>query len=73
MKYESGLIMAENDYVMVHGRFTNIGQPKGWATLDIVRMENGLLAEHWDVIQDEASKTESLSGLPISGDKVGEV
>ena len=73
MKYESGLIMAENDYVMVHGRFTNIGQPKGWVTLDIVRIENGLLAEHWDVVQDEASKADSVSGLPMFGDKFSEV
>jgi uncharacterized protein YcsI (UPF0317 family) len=29
--------MAEGDYVMVHGRFTNIGQPKAWGALDIVR------------------------------------
>ena len=73
MKYESGLIMAEGDYVMVHGRFTNIGQPKGWVTLDIVRIEDGLLAEHWDVIQDEVSKAESVSGLPMFGDKFSEV
>jgi predicted SnoaL-like aldol condensation-catalyzing enzyme len=44
--------MAEGDYIMVHGRFSNIGTPKAWVTLDIVRIENGLLTEHWDVIQD---------------------
>ena len=50
MRYEHGIAMAEGDYVMVHGRFSNIGQPKAWITLDIVRVDNGLLAEHWDVI-----------------------
>jgi predicted SnoaL-like aldol condensation-catalyzing enzyme len=72
MIYESGLIMSEGDYVMVHGRFSNIGAPKAWVTLDIVRVENGLLAEHWDVIQDEVSQSDSLSGLPMFGDKFSE-
>jgi predicted SnoaL-like aldol condensation-catalyzing enzyme len=31
-------------------------------------MENGLLAEHWDVVQNEATKEESKSGLPMFGD-----
>jgi predicted SnoaL-like aldol condensation-catalyzing enzyme len=73
MKYESALIMAEGDFVMVHGRFTNIGQPKAWIALDIVRIENGLLAEHWDVIEDEASQAESVSGLPMFGNEFGTV
>jgi predicted SnoaL-like aldol condensation-catalyzing enzyme len=73
MKYEHGLIMAEGDFVMVHGRFSNIGIPKAWVTLDIVRVENGLLAEHWDVIQDEASAAESKSGNPMFGDRFSEV
>jgi predicted SnoaL-like aldol condensation-catalyzing enzyme len=68
MRYEHGLIMAEGDYVMVHGRYSNIGQPRAWVILDIVRVENGLLAEHWDVIQDEVSKEESKSGLPMFKD-----
>jgi predicted SnoaL-like aldol condensation-catalyzing enzyme len=64
-RYEHGLIMAEGDYVMVHGRFSNRGVPRAIITLDILRIENGLLAEHWDVIQEEASKEESKSGLPM--------
>jgi hypothetical protein len=36
---------------------------------DILRIEDGLLAEHWDVIQDEATRGSSTSGLPIFGDK----
>jgi predicted SnoaL-like aldol condensation-catalyzing enzyme len=30
---------------------------------------NGRLAEHWDVLQDEATKAESKSGLPMFGDR----
>jgi len=40
-----------------------------WVAADIVRIENGRLAEHWDVLQDEATKGESKSGLPMFGDR----
>jgi predicted SnoaL-like aldol condensation-catalyzing enzyme len=36
---------------------------------DVVRIENGVLAEHWDVLQDEATEAESKSGLPMFGDR----
>src|SRR3989449_3874411 len=52
LKYESGTIMAENDLVIVHGRFSGIGLPVNWITADIVRIKDGILVEHWDVIQD---------------------
>ena len=68
MRYENGLIVANGDYVMLHGRFTGIGQPANWIAADIVRLENGLLAEHWDVLQDEATAEESVSGLPMFGE-----
>jgi predicted SnoaL-like aldol condensation-catalyzing enzyme len=68
MRYENGLITASGDYVMLHGRFRNVGQPAHWIVADIVRIEDGLLAEHWDVIQDEATAEESQSGLPMFGD-----
>ncbi|MGC2130376.1 MAG: ester cyclase [Candidatus Aquilonibacter sp.] len=65
--YESGVMLAEGDFVMVHGRYSGIGQPANWIVVDIVRLENGVLAEHWDVIQDEATREESKSGLPMFG------
>ena len=69
LRYEHGLIVAEDDYVIVHGRFSGIGRPTSWIAADIVRIENGLLAEHWDVLQDEATQPESKSGLPMFGDR----
>jgi predicted SnoaL-like aldol condensation-catalyzing enzyme len=72
LKYESGTIMAENDLVIVHGRFSGIGLPVNWITADIVRIEDGILVEHWDVIQDEATRESSKSGLPMFGDKFPE-
>ena len=68
MEYENALVTANGDYVMLHGRFWNVGQPANWIVADIVRIEDGLLAEHWDVIQDEATAEESQSGLPMFGD-----
>jgi predicted SnoaL-like aldol condensation-catalyzing enzyme len=67
LKYESGLVVAEADYVLLHGRFSGIGLPVNWVVVDIVRLEDGKLKEHWDVIQDEASKASSKSGLPMFG------
>jgi len=34
---------------------------------DIVRIVDGVLVEHWDVLQDEVSRTESESGRPMFG------
>jgi predicted SnoaL-like aldol condensation-catalyzing enzyme len=68
MKYENSLIMAEGDMLTLHGRFSNIGLPANWIVVDIVRIENGVLAEHWDVIQDEVTREKSASGQPMFGD-----
>ena len=67
-KYEPGVILAERDYVIVHGRFSGLGFPANWIVTDIIRMEGGVLVEHWDVIQDEATKEQSKSGHPMFGD-----
>jgi predicted SnoaL-like aldol condensation-catalyzing enzyme len=69
LKYEHGLIMAEGDFVIVHGRYSNTGLPVNWIIADIVKIEEGLLAEHWDVIQDEATRALSKSGNPMFGSK----
>ena len=68
LKYENQLIVAEGDYVIAHGRFSGHGRPAAWIAADIVRMEDGKLAEHWDVLQDEATHAQSVSGLPMFGD-----
>jgi predicted SnoaL-like aldol condensation-catalyzing enzyme len=67
LRYEHQLIVTEGDYVIVHGRFSGTGRPVAWVAADIVRIENGRLVEHWDVLQDEATKAESKSGLPMFG------
>lgn len=62
--YEPGLIVAEGDHVAIHGRI------RGWAetpqvVVDIFRIENGRLAEHWDVLQEETPASSSLSGVAM--------
>ena len=71
-KYEPGTIVAEGDFVIVHGRFSDFGEPVNWISADIVRIKDGVLVEHWDVIQDEVTREESKSGEPMFGDKFRE-
>jgi predicted SnoaL-like aldol condensation-catalyzing enzyme len=67
LKYETGTIVAEGNLVIVHGRFSGFGAPANWIAADILRIEDGLLVEHWDVIQDEAAEQQSKSGEPMFG------
>src|SRR6266481_2269742 len=68
LKYEPGVIVTDGDLVIVHGRFSGFGAPVNWIVADILRIEDGALVEHWDVIQDEATRASSKSGLPMFGD-----
>ena len=67
LKYEPGTIVAEGDFVIVHGRFSGIGIPVNWIAADILRIQDGIFVEHWDVIQDEATEEQSKSGAPMFG------
>jgi predicted SnoaL-like aldol condensation-catalyzing enzyme len=69
LKYEPGMIVAEGNFVIIHGRFSGTGRPRNWIAADVVRIADGMLAEHWDVLQDEATRAESKSGLPMFGDR----
>ena len=67
LKYEPGLIVADADFVIVHGRFSGFGLAVNWIAADILRIDNGILIEHWDVIQDEATEEQSKSKAPMFG------
>ena len=70
LRYDNQVIVAEGDFVLLHGRFSGLGEGvPNWVVVDIVRMENGVLTEHWDVIQDEATRAQSKSGNPMFGDE----
>lgn len=67
LRYEPGLIIAEGEWVMIHGRFSAFGHTANWVGVDILRVEDGVLAEHWDVLQDEVTEEESKSKRPMFG------
>ena len=67
LRYENHLVVADGDTVITHGRFSGIGLPANWITADIMTLKDGVLVEHWDVIQDEATKLQSQSGNPMFG------
>jgi len=72
LRYEAGTIVADGNFVIVHGRFSGFGSPVNWIAADILRIEDGILVEHWDVIQDEASEEQSKSKAPMFGDRFPE-
>jgi predicted SnoaL-like aldol condensation-catalyzing enzyme len=67
LRYEPGVIVADGDYVIVHGRFSGFGPSVNWIAADILRIEDGIFVEHWDVIQDEATEEQSKSKAPMFG------
>jgi predicted SnoaL-like aldol condensation-catalyzing enzyme len=67
LRYEPGLVVADGDYVIIHGRFSGHGRPAAWIAADILHITDGVFAEHWDILQDEATEAESKSGLPMFG------
>lgn len=68
LRYEHQLVVADGDFVILHGRFSGRGDLPNWIAADVVRLDGGLLVEHWDVLQDEATRAKSASGLPMFGD-----
>src|SRR5580765_4463705 len=68
LKYEPGTIVADEELAIVHGRFSGFGAPANWIVVDILRIDDGVLVKHWDVIQDEATQEQSKSGRPMFGD-----
>jgi len=67
LRYEPGTIVADGEFVIVHGRFSGFGGPVNWIAADILRVQAGILVEHWDVIQDEVTEEESKSKAPMFG------
>jgi predicted SnoaL-like aldol condensation-catalyzing enzyme len=61
LTYEPGMAVAEGDLVMVHGRYTGWG-PKPMVAVDIFRLKDGKVVEHWDVLQEEVSPADTASG-----------
>ncbi len=69
VKYEHHVIAANRDFVLVHGRFFGPGLPKAIVMANIIRIEDNRLTEHWEVLQDEVTREESKSGMPMFGNE----
>lgn len=64
LSYEAGMVVAEGDLVMVHGRYVGWG-PKPMVAVDIFRVKDGKVTEHWDVLQEEVPASSTASGNPM--------
>jgi predicted SnoaL-like aldol condensation-catalyzing enzyme len=64
LSYEIGMVVAEGDLVMVHGRYVGWG-PKPLVAVDIFKVKNGKVVEHWDVMQEEVPASSTASGNPM--------
>ncbi|KVN40065.1 hypothetical protein WJ63_28955 [Burkholderia pyrrocinia] len=68
VRFEYDMVAANGDFVWVHSRYTSSASPAALIALDILRIEGGKLVEHWDVLQEEATRAESAGGHPMFGD-----
>ncbi|CAB3764243.1 nuclear transport factor 2 family protein [Paraburkholderia humisilvae] len=67
VRFEYDMAIAQGDFVWVHSRYTSSASPAALIGVDIIRIEDGKLVEHWDVLQDEATRSESAGGHPMFG------
>jgi predicted SnoaL-like aldol condensation-catalyzing enzyme len=56
-------IFADGDYVIVHVHAVREPGTRGNAIIDIFRLENGKVVEHWDVIQPIPEKAANNNGM----------
>lgn len=69
VRFEYDRVIAKDDFVWVHSRYTSSASVAALIAVDILRIEDGRLVEHWDVLQDEATRAASAGGYPMFGER----
>lgn len=59
--WKPGIIVEQGPIVITHSQVLGWG-PVPVIVVDIFRLENGKIAEHWDVVQEEVPASQSASG-----------
>ena len=62
-KGEIKRVFADGDYVILHVHSMREPGERGVAVVDIFRLENGKIVEHWDVVQPIPEKTANNNGM----------
>lgn len=56
-------VIAEGDLVMIHNLWRESPEDRGQAVVDIFRVENGKIVEHWDVSQEIPENPANKNGM----------
>jgi len=67
-KWQPGIIVEQNNIVITHSLVHGWG-PAPVIVVDIFRLEDGKIAEHWDVVQEEVPASRSASGNAMTSFK----
>jgi predicted SnoaL-like aldol condensation-catalyzing enzyme len=62
-RYEVKRVLAEGDFVMLHLHGMGGLSPYGESVVDIFRVEDGKVVEHWDIIQPIPDKADNANSM----------
>jgi len=62
-RYEVKRVLAEGDYVMLHLHGMGGPNPHGESVVDIFRVEDGKVVEHWDIIQPIPESADNANSM----------
>jgi predicted SnoaL-like aldol condensation-catalyzing enzyme len=62
-RYEVKRVLAEGDFVMLHLHGMGGLSPFGESVVDIFRVEDGKVVEHWDIIQPIPDKADNANSM----------
>lgn len=57
------VVWGDANLVAVHHHFRRTKDERGWAVVDLLRIENGYIVEHWDVMQEVPETARNDNGM----------